>query len=163
MRTAVDSSVLLCILRRQTGWKEWQATLTRAAEEGGLVLCPVVFAECSMGFAEVKEARIQFDSLCIVYDAFSPRALSSLAKFSSATDAKADRVSISSRIFSLRPTPAHRPTASPQSTAATSAPTSQRCPCSCPLLERADLKGIWPRHFAFSYLPFPAASFLKTL
>lgn len=72
MRTAVDSSVLLCILRRQTGWEEWQATLTRAAEEGGLVLCPVVFAECSMGFSEVKEARIQFDSLCIVYDAFSP-------------------------------------------------------------------------------------------
>ena len=72
MRTAVDSSVLLCILRRQAGWEQWRATLTSAAEEGGLVLCPVVFAECSMGFGHGQEARAQFDSLCIVYDSFSP-------------------------------------------------------------------------------------------
>ncbi len=71
MRTAVDSSVLLCILRRQAGWEQWRDTLNRAAEEGVLVLCPVVFAECSMGFANVHEARAQLDSLCIVYDAFT--------------------------------------------------------------------------------------------
>ncbi|CAN5807235.1 type II toxin-antitoxin system VapC family toxin [soil metagenome] len=72
MRTAVDSSVLLCILRQQPGWEQWRATLTRAAEEGGLVLCPVVFAECSAGFAHAKEAQAKLDSLCLVYDAFSP-------------------------------------------------------------------------------------------
>ena len=71
MRTAVDSSVLLCILRRQAGWEQWRDTLNRATEEGVLVLCPVVFAECSVGFASVEEARVQFDSLCIVYDAFT--------------------------------------------------------------------------------------------
>ncbi len=72
MRTAVDSSVLLCILQRQPGWEQWRAILSRAAEEGILVLCPVVFAECSIGFANAEEARAQFDSLCIAYDAFTP-------------------------------------------------------------------------------------------
>jgi len=73
MRTAVDSSVLLCILRRQAGWEQWRGTLSRAAEEGFLVVCPVVFAECSVGFSHVEEALARFDSLCIVYDSFSPK------------------------------------------------------------------------------------------
>lgn len=72
MRTAVDSSVLLCILRRQPGAEAWRAALSRAAEEGGLLLCPAVFAECSVGFPHAKEAEAQFDSLGIVYDAFTP-------------------------------------------------------------------------------------------
>lgn len=72
MRTAVDSSVLLCILRRQAGWESWRTTLSRAAGEGTLVVCPVVFAECSLGFADVGDALAQFDSLGIAYDAFSP-------------------------------------------------------------------------------------------
>lgn len=72
MRTAVDSSVLLCILRQQLGWEAWRAALTHAAEEGSLVLCPVVFAECSVGFSYAKEAQAKFESLCLVYDAFSP-------------------------------------------------------------------------------------------
>ena len=72
MRTALDSSVLLCILRRQTGWEQWRGTLNRAAEEGVLLMSPVVFAECSVGFAHAEEARAQFDSLCIVYDPLTP-------------------------------------------------------------------------------------------
>lgn len=72
MRTAVDSSVLLCILRRQSGWERWRSALSRAAEEGILLVCPVVFAECSVGFANAEEARAKFDSLGIAYDAFSP-------------------------------------------------------------------------------------------
>lgn len=74
MRTAIDSSVLLCILRRQTGWESWRATLSRAAEEGSLALCPVVFAECSVGFSSVDEALAKFDSLCIAYEPISPAA-----------------------------------------------------------------------------------------
>ena len=72
MRTAVDSSVLLCILRRQSGWEKWRLTLSHAAEEGILLLCPVVFAECSAGFANAEEARTKFDALGIHYDAFTP-------------------------------------------------------------------------------------------
>lgn len=72
MRTAVDSSVLLCILRQQPGWEHWRATLTRATEDGCLLLCPVAFAECSVGFPNTEEALAKFDSLCLIYDGFSP-------------------------------------------------------------------------------------------
>ena len=74
MRTAIDSSVLLCILRRQAGWETWRATLSRAAEEGSLALCPVVFAECSIGFASADEALTNLDLLCIAYDPIAPAA-----------------------------------------------------------------------------------------
>jgi len=72
MRTAVDSSVILLILRRQTGWDEWREAIGRAAGEGMLLLCPVVFAECSVGFATAREAERNFDSLGMTYDPFSP-------------------------------------------------------------------------------------------
>jgi predicted nucleic acid-binding protein len=62
MRTAVDSSVLLCILRQQPGWEFWRATLSQAAEEGGLVICSVVFAECATGFSHAREAEARFES-----------------------------------------------------------------------------------------------------
>jgi len=74
MKTAVDSSVLLCILRRQPSWEAWRGTLSHAAEEGLLLVCPVVFAECSVGFANAAEAGSKFDALGIHYDAFSPEA-----------------------------------------------------------------------------------------
>ncbi len=74
MRTAIDSSVLLCILRHQPGWESWRATLSRAAEEGTLMLCPVVFAECSVGYSSVEESLAKFDSLCIAYDPIAPAA-----------------------------------------------------------------------------------------
>lgn len=72
MRTAVDSSVLLCILRRQSGWEAWRGALSQAAEEGLLLVCPVVFSECSVGFANAAEAGARFDALGIHYDAFTP-------------------------------------------------------------------------------------------
>jgi predicted nucleic acid-binding protein len=68
----VDSSVLLLILRKQKGWETWRGLLSRAAEEGLLLLCPVVFAECSVGFASAAEAKGRFDSLGMSYDPFSP-------------------------------------------------------------------------------------------
>jgi predicted nucleic acid-binding protein len=46
--------------------------LDRAVEEGVLLICPVVVAECSAGFANAREAHARFESLCLVYDAFSP-------------------------------------------------------------------------------------------
>lgn len=71
MRTAVDSSILLLILRKQEGWQQWRQTLTDAASEGTLLLCPVVFAECSLGFPTAQKARAKFELLGIVYDSFS--------------------------------------------------------------------------------------------
>lgn len=71
MRTAIDSSVLLCILRCQDGWESWRAALSRAIEEGTLLICPVAFAECSLGYSSAAEALAKFESLGILYDDFS--------------------------------------------------------------------------------------------
>jgi len=56
MKTAIDSSVLLQILKREEGWERWRDAISSAATEGPLLMCPVVFAECSMGFAVSAEA-----------------------------------------------------------------------------------------------------------
>lgn len=74
MRTALDSSVLLLVLRRQPVWKDWRDRLSAAAAEGPLLICPVVFAECAAGFASAEQAREQFASLGISYDAISSEA-----------------------------------------------------------------------------------------
>jgi predicted nucleic acid-binding protein len=39
-----------------------------------LLVCPVVFAECSIGFASAEIAMRQFESLQLHYDPFSPAA-----------------------------------------------------------------------------------------
>lgn|GEM_PF-6073862 len=50
IRTAIDSSVLILLQRRQPGWEERRDRLTQAAFEGPLLISPVVFAECSFGY-----------------------------------------------------------------------------------------------------------------
>jgi predicted nucleic acid-binding protein len=45
--------------------------LSRAIEDGSLLICPVAFAECSLEFASAAEATTKFESLGIFYDAFS--------------------------------------------------------------------------------------------
>ena len=72
MTTALDSSVLLILLRREEGWESWREGLSRAAAEGPMLICPVVFAECSAGFASIEQAGRQFESLQISYDDIAP-------------------------------------------------------------------------------------------
>lgn len=73
MKTAIDSSVLLLLLRRQPGWEIWRDALTQASTEGPLVICPIVFAECAAGFKSSDEAVNQFDALQIYYDAIEEK------------------------------------------------------------------------------------------
>ncbi|MBE2205280.1 MAG: hypothetical protein IAE94_13185 [Chthoniobacterales bacterium] len=63
---------MLLILRRQEGWEYWRDGLSRAADDGMLLVCPVVFSECSLGFTTAAEAMKRFDVLRIVYDAILP-------------------------------------------------------------------------------------------
>lgn len=74
MTTALDSSVVLLLQRRQAGWEAWRDALTRAATDGPLVLCPVVFAECCTGFPSVEIALRQFESIQVHYDPIAPAA-----------------------------------------------------------------------------------------
>lgn len=54
--TLVDSSVLLDILTDDPSWLSWSAdALARAADEGRLVINPIVYAEISTGFDRIED------------------------------------------------------------------------------------------------------------
>ena len=72
MRTAIDSSVIILLQRRQPGWEQWRKALDQAASEGTLLVCSVVFAECSPGFKSLDDALNAFSSVHINYDPLSP-------------------------------------------------------------------------------------------
>lgn len=72
MRTGIDSSVLILIQRREAGWEFWRDRLSQAATEGPLLICPVAFAECSIGYPSTQIALGQLESIQIHYDPILP-------------------------------------------------------------------------------------------
>jgi predicted nucleic acid-binding protein len=74
MRTALDSSVLLLLARKQPGWQAWRDRLQTAASEGELLISPIAFAEFSIGYPDVEAAQADLDRLHIVYDPITPAA-----------------------------------------------------------------------------------------
>ena len=74
MRTALDSSVLFLLSRRQPGWEGWRDCLQTAVAEGELVISPVAFAEFSIAYASINEAQADLDRLHIFYDPITPAA-----------------------------------------------------------------------------------------
>ena len=71
MRTALDSSVLLLLCRKQSGWEAWRDCLQLAASEGELVISPVAFAEFSIAYPSAEAAQADLDLLHIFYDPIS--------------------------------------------------------------------------------------------
>lgn len=54
--TLVDSNVLLDLLTEDEAWFEWSSTaLARCADEGSLVINPLIYAEVSVGFERIEE------------------------------------------------------------------------------------------------------------
>lgn len=98
MRTALDSSVILLIQRRQPGWEGWRQALTQAATEGLLLICPVVFAECSTGFPSLASALAQFSGIQVQYDPISPESAYFAGQTYLDTGAKGDRAPASFQI-----------------------------------------------------------------
>ena len=49
-RDPADASVLFAIANEEPGSEEWESALQVAASEGGLLITPVAFAECSPPF-----------------------------------------------------------------------------------------------------------------
>ncbi len=68
MRTALDSSVLILLYRKQTGWEAWRDRLQHAAGEGELIISPVAFAEYSIAYPTVESARADLDRLHVFYE-----------------------------------------------------------------------------------------------
>lgn len=73
MRTALDSSVLLALFKKETGWEKWNDLIRESLSLGPLLVCPVVFAEVSMGFPSDKVCLTALQSLGIEYSRFTPR------------------------------------------------------------------------------------------
>lgn len=74
MITAIDSSVLWLLVKREKGWEEWMTSLRQAAGEGPLVICPVVFAEMAPSAGDSFGLRAFLDRLHIRYEAIAPEA-----------------------------------------------------------------------------------------
>lgn len=54
--TLVDSSVLLDVLTEDSAWFEWSSTaLAACADQGPLVLNPIVYAEASIRFSTIED------------------------------------------------------------------------------------------------------------
>lgn len=74
MRTALDSSVLIQLYRKQAGWEPWRDCLQDAAAEGELVISSVAFAEFSIAYPTLDAARADLDRLHIAYEPIAPAA-----------------------------------------------------------------------------------------
>jgi predicted nucleic acid-binding protein len=74
MKTAIDSSVLWCIQKQESGYEMWQRLLEKAALEGHLCICPVTFAEISPGRANADEVLDVLSLLAISYEEITAEA-----------------------------------------------------------------------------------------
>ena len=72
MRTALDSSILIQLYRKQAGWELWRDKLQEASSEGQLLISPVAFAEYSVAYPSSDSALADLDRLNLVYDVISP-------------------------------------------------------------------------------------------
>ncbi|MDA3949490.1 MAG: type II toxin-antitoxin system VapC family toxin [Spirochaeta sp.] len=73
MKTALDSSVLLALFNKEAGWEKWNDLIRESLSLGPLLVCPVVFAEVSMGFPSDAVCLKALQSIGIEYSEFTPR------------------------------------------------------------------------------------------
>ena len=74
MITALDSSVLWAIIKREPGHGQWLQTLLKAAAEGPLILSPVAFAELAPSTADPSGLMEFLARLSISYEPITPAA-----------------------------------------------------------------------------------------
>ena len=72
MTTAVDTSVLLAIFKREPGHEGWLDLMADHAAAGPLVACEVVWAEVGGFFAEFERLEESLDLLSVRFDAIAP-------------------------------------------------------------------------------------------
>ncbi len=72
MITAIDSSVLWAIVKRESGWESWDNALLHAAAEGPLLICPIAFAELAHSARDESTLLNSLSAMAITYDEISP-------------------------------------------------------------------------------------------
>jgi predicted nucleic acid-binding protein len=70
--TAIDTSVLLAIFKRESGYEGWLDLLAEHAAMGPLVACEVVWAEVGAFFIEFERLRASLDLLSVGFDPIAP-------------------------------------------------------------------------------------------
>ncbi|MDF1554873.1 MAG: type II toxin-antitoxin system VapC family toxin [Deferrisomatales bacterium] len=56
METLVDSNVILDVCTKDPTWLDWSsASIAECAEQGALVVNPIIYAEVSVGFQKIEE------------------------------------------------------------------------------------------------------------
>ena len=62
--TLVDSCVVTDLADPESAWFEWSAsTLERLDQNNTMVINPIIYAECSVGFARIEEVEALFETL----------------------------------------------------------------------------------------------------
>lgn len=74
MRTALDSSVLILLYRKQAGWEAWRDRLQDASGDGELIISPVAFAEYSIAYPSLELACADLERLHVHYEPIDPAA-----------------------------------------------------------------------------------------
>jgi predicted nucleic acid-binding protein len=74
MITALDSSVLWAIIKKEVGHEQWLAALINAASDGPLVISPIAFAELAPSTMDADTLNDFLSQLNISYDPFTPAA-----------------------------------------------------------------------------------------
>jgi predicted nucleic acid-binding protein len=74
MITALDSSVLWAIIKKEAGYDLWLAALLRAASDGPLVISPISYAELAPSTPDAAALNEFLSQLAISYDPISPAA-----------------------------------------------------------------------------------------
>lgn len=74
MRTAIDASVLWCILKQESGWQRWEAALLDAQQNSDLIVCEVALAEISPYFNDAAELLRHLEQVGVAFDPIQPEA-----------------------------------------------------------------------------------------
>ena len=74
MTTAIDSSVLWAIIKKEPAHEAWLEALMEAASEGPLIICPIAFAELAPSTTNELELAELLARLSISYDAITRKA-----------------------------------------------------------------------------------------
>lgn len=60
----IDSCVVTDLADPESAWFEWSAsTLERLDQNNTMVINPIIYAECSVGFERIEEVEVLFESL----------------------------------------------------------------------------------------------------
>jgi len=74
MITALDSSVLWAIIKKEPGSEKWLDALILAASDGPLVISPIAFAELAPSTVDASALVSFLGQLAISYDPIAPTA-----------------------------------------------------------------------------------------